>query len=386
MSTLNPLLLSSNRSIILCAILTLSAGLAASPTSALAEDAAAPENLTTSEEVSTQTTSAQPTTSATEPTDTDTKSQPNTTELSAPSSPAPASDLSNYQSAGLHALTINYQDEKGNLIAPSYKQALADGESFQITSPAIGGYELLNPEQASIQGSASKGDGDLTISVTYASTMSTYKVIHERQVGPQSSEYRVSEVETFKAPAGTTVQVTPKTYDNYICSTKNFTLEVTPDGKATITIQYDVIVPTYGIYFQTGGTYVAPITGHADDTFVAPEDPTRAGYTFAGWDTNGDGQADALPTSIPANETKAVALWTPSTATYLVKYWGEVRNRNGRYSLLKSETLSGTVDSITPEATKLDTSSGGEYAWYTYKKRNACQNIGRRHNRSECIL
>lgn len=373
---MNPLLLSSNRSIILCAILTLSAGLAASPTSALAEDAAAPENQTTPEEVSTQTTSAQPTTSTSDLADTDTESQPNTVEPSAPSSPAPASNLSNYQSAGLHALTINYQDEKGNLIAPSYKQALADGESFQVTSPTIGGYELLNPEQASIQGSVSKGDGDLTISVTYASTMSTYKVIHERQVGPQSSEYRVSEVETFKAPAGTTVQVAPKTYDNYICSTKDFTLEVTPDGKATITVQYDVIVPTYGIYFQTGGTYIAPITGHIGDTVVAPEEPTRAGYTFAGWDTNGDGQADALPTSIPASETKAVALWTPSTATYRVKYWGEDQNNLGHYVLLKTETLQAETESTTPLAAKLHTAPGETYEIYEYSHEDPVQVSG----------
>ena len=243
----------------------------------------------------------------------------------------------------------------------------------------MGGYELADASQATVSGTVSKGSGDVSVVVMYRSTLVTYTVVHERHVGPRSSEYRVSETETLTAPSGTRVTAAPKDYDNYDCTTdaEGRTAEVTPDGKATIVIKYDVIVPTYGVYFSTNGSYVAPQTGRTGDAITRPADPTRAGYTFAGWDTDGDGVANYAAGStdfIPAfgeKDITATALWAPAQATYLVKYWGEDQEDGAdtyKYHLLRTDTLTGRTDSKVPKAAALATQRGGEYQWYEYAR------------------
>ena len=284
-------------------------------------------------------------------------------------SPAASSDRGTYERAGLHRVTVTYVDAGGRQIAPAHREALADGESYGVKSPTVGGYELADASQATVSGTVAKGSGDVSVVVRYRSTLVTYTVVHERQVGPRSSEYRVSESETLTAPAGTKVTAAPKSYVNYTCATdaKGRTAEVTPDGKATIVIRYDVVVPTYGVYFVTKGSYVAPQTGAVGDEVTTPANPTRAGYSFVGWDTDGDGSANALPTTIPDRDVTATAVWKPEAATYLVKYWGEDQGKNGSYHLLRTDALTGKTDSVAPAAARLDTAKGGEYQWYTYK-------------------
>ncbi|MGN0076283.1 MAG: InlB B-repeat-containing protein [Parafannyhessea sp.] len=287
--------------------------------------------------------------------------------------PAASSDRGTYEQAGLHSLTVTYVDADGSQIAPAHREALADGESYAVESPAVGGYELADASQATVSGTVAKGSGDVSVTVRYRSTLVTYTVVHERQVGPRSSEYRVSETETLTAPSGTRVTAAPRSYDNYTCATgaEGRTAEVTPDGRATIVIRYDVVVPTYGVYFSTNGTYVAPQTGRTGDAVARPADPTRAGYAFAGWDTDGDGAADALPTAIPDHDVTATALWAPAQATYLVKYWGEDEGDDSstyKYHLLRTDTLTGKTDSAVPTAIKLDTSKGATYQWYQYAR------------------
>lgn len=373
------------------AALALSAGLATAPVAALAEESSGTASGTGSyTSATTQKSGAQPQPQASDDDARGTVGQGATAQAGAQDTdsadcagtqvsakaPAPSSDKGTYEKAGLHAVTVTYVNQNGRQIAPSHKEALADGESYSVASPEVGGYELVDPTQATVAGTVAKGSGDVTVKVVYRSTMVTYKVVHERQVGPKSSEYRVSETEALQAPAGSRVTVTPKKYDNYTCATKDLTLDVTADGNATLVVKYDVIVPTYGVYFQTSGSYVAPITGQVGDAVTAPADPTRAGYEFAGWDTDGDGKANALPATIPDGDVTAKALWTPKDgATYLVKYWGEDKNGNGSYHLLKTDSLTGMTDSTTPTAAKLDT-SGGAYQWYTYLREDPVKIAG----------
>lgn len=289
------------------------------------------------------------------------------------SSPAASSDEGSYQQAGLHALTVRYVDEHGTQIAPAHREALADGESYRVASPSVGGYELADPSQATVAGSVAKGAGDVSFTVTYRSTMAVYTVVHERQVGAKSSEYRVAETERFSAPSGTKVTAAPKTFTNYTCATDSADLsaEVTPDGNTVIVIKYNVVVPTSGVYFVTNGSYVAPVTGQVGDAFAAPANPTRAGYFFLGWDTDGDGAPDALPATLPEGDLTATAVWKPEQASYLVNYWGEDQgdaDDKAHYHLIKTDTLSGTTESVVPSAPKLDTAKGGAFQWYDYAR------------------
>src|SRR5690606_28223242 len=57
---------------------------------------------------------------------------------------------------------------------------------------------------------------------------------------------------------------------------------------------------------SNGGTAVADASYDFGDAVVAPADPTRTGYTFAGW-------SPTLPATMPANDVTVTAQWTINT-------------------------------------------------------------------------
>ena len=76
----------------------------------------------------------------------------------------------------------------------------------------------------------------------------------------------------------------------------------------------------------------------------APADPTKVGYTFAGW--------DLVPETMPAAATTVTAQWANATqASYQVVYWGE--NLTGGYDYLYADKATGAVGSNIPYSTSL---------------------------------
>ncbi|HOG48996.1 MAG TPA: SUMF1/EgtB/PvdO family nonheme iron enzyme, partial [Lentisphaeria bacterium] len=68
-------------------------------------------------------------------------------------------------------------------------------------------------------------------------------------------------------------------------------------------------VKQYTIFFDSnGGTPVAAITQNYGSTVTPPTNPTREGYAFAGW-------VPPLPATMPAADTHCVAQWTPEKYT-----------------------------------------------------------------------
>ena len=77
---------------------------------------------------------------------------------------------------------------------------------------------------------------------------------------------------------------------------------VFPAADKTVVAQWKI--NQYTITFDTdGGTAIAPITQDYQSAITKPSDPTKEGYTFAGWD-------QAIPDIMPAENITRKALWT----------------------------------------------------------------------------
>ncbi|MBF7096367.1 InlB B-repeat-containing protein [Alkalibacter mobilis] len=80
--------------------------------------------------------------------------------------------------------------------------------------------------------------------------------------------------------------------------------EISADGSTAVEIYYTR--NDYNISFVTnGGSEIDPLNLEYGDTISAPEDPTREGYDFSGWDID-------LSGTMPANDMTATAQWTPT--------------------------------------------------------------------------
>lgn len=111
--------------------------------------------------------------------------------------------------------------------------------------------------------------------------------------------------------------------------------EYTYVGETSISEPFNVVAivrpKSYTITFDTeGGTEIAPITLNYGAAVTAPGNPTKAGYTFAGWDP-------ALPATMPAENITVKAKWLPQyTLTTSI-------DNNGTVSYELEDGTSGTL-------------------------------------------
>ena len=71
-----------------------------------------------------------------------------------------------------------------------------------------------------------------------------------------------------------------------------------------VTVKALWTINQYTITFaNTGDSTIDPITANYGTAITAPEDPTKVGYTFAGWDKE-------IPATMPAEDMTISAKWT----------------------------------------------------------------------------
>ncbi|MCI1665109.1 MAG: InlB B-repeat-containing protein [Atopobiaceae bacterium] len=267
----------------------------------------------------------------------------------------------------MYSITVDYVDAStGDKVCASHEEVLQAGSAWSVDSPSVDGYVLADDTQSTMGGTAAGSDHHLTYTVRYSALSVSYTVVHMKQVNG-STAYYTADTETLTADAGATVNVTPKSYPGYKCVTSDLSLAVTSDGKAVKTVRYDLDPVCYAIWFTTDGSTVDPIIETVGSAVTAPATPTRAGYTFVGWDTDGDGVADSLPATMPDHNIEADAVWSPSSVSYTVVYWTQNKQDNSKYDLANMSTATGTSgDSLPTTPAALDTSKTGLYKWYSF--------------------
>lgn len=105
---------------------------------------------------------------------------------------------------------------------------------------------------------------------------------------------------------------------------------VAADGSTVFECYYDRNY--YQVKLDANGGYGSEhVYARYGTPFVATT-PTRHGYRFAGWDKLGedgvgDGKADALSSTVPAENASYIALWESADTTYTAVYW--LKNAEG---------------------------------------------------------
>ena len=89
--------------------------------------------------------------------------------------------------------------------------------------------------------------------------------------------------------------------------TKQFTASAMPAENTTLYAKWNI--GEYTLTFDTdGGSAIAPVSQKYGTAVTAPADPTREGYTFAGWD-------QTIPVTMPARSMTIKAKWTVNKYT-----------------------------------------------------------------------
>lgn len=76
-------------------------------------------------------------------------------------------------------------------------------------------------------------------------------------------------------------------------------------------------IQSYTVTFMTTEEYATSVTNNENSILTMPENPTKTGYSFAGWNTLSDGSGSTVTQStIITQNTTVYATWTPNS--YLV--------------------------------------------------------------------
>ena len=225
-------------------------------------------------------------------------------------------------------IIIEYKYENGDIAAATYIAEVIEGNAFKekVKSPSVQGYlPYIGTESAhTVLLDYTNISADDIITVTYKPTNVEYTVIYYQQ-DVLTNKYVEKERKTFEGLTGSVVGLginegeLNKEYKGFyqLPYTKP---KIAADGSTVVEIYYDRYY--YLLSFALDGGYGAePVYARYGSSINNVTAPTKAGYDFAGWTY--DGEIVSLPDTIPAENRRYTAAWTPSVAgtSYTVVYW-----------------------------------------------------------------
>ena len=247
-----------------------------------------------------------------------------------------------YEAITAKNMTVEYRYSDGTQAAPSHVEQAVVGEPFHKTvpSPALDGF---TPDKAEVVFAVESVTEDLTVVVTYSGAARNYTVKHLFQ-NVEGTAYAEDEAlrETLEGTTGLDTAAQAKTVEGFTALPIT-QVKVASSGETVVEVKYDR--NSYLLTWNTdGGSYIEPQMLKYGAAVSAPADPTKVGYTFAGW--------DSVPETMPAAATTVTAQWANATqASYQVVYWGE--NLTGGYDYLYADKATGAVGGNIPYSTSL---------------------------------
>ena len=195
--------------------------------------------------------------------------------------------------AGLvnYTVEIYKMDTTGAYGEPEVKTENAETDAVvSVTPETLEGFTF--DDDASVLEGVVAADGSTTLKVYYIRNQYDLAITIDGVTETETYYYNEA-VETVADPAKT----------GY--SFKGWTVAIPVNMPANdLATEAIFEINQYTITFDTdGGSDIAPITADYDTAVVAPADPTKTGYTFAGWDKE-------IPGTIPAENVTITAKWT----------------------------------------------------------------------------
>ena len=230
---------------------------------------------------------------------------------------APNEDPEDEPAPSTYVITIKYQFADGTQAANPWTATVATGSTYtqDVASPAIVGY-TPDPDVVHVDASETR-----TYTVTYIPAEVDFTVKHYQQ-NVSDDKYTLADTETkkgyTKSPVGEGLASTD--YEGFYSLLYDTAMEIAADGSTVVEIYYDRYY--YLMNFDLDGGYgVEPIYARYGAA-VSVSDPTKPGYTFAGWDKT-------IPATMPAQNTSYKANWEIGTSGFTVVFWYENANDNG---------------------------------------------------------
>ena len=185
--------------------------------------------------------------------------------------------------------TITFNTDGGNAIAPitqDYNTAVTAPANPTKTGYTFAGWDKTIPTAMPAE----------NVTITAKWTVNQYTITFNTDGGNAIAPITQNYNTAVTAPANPTkTGYTFAGWDKTIPGTM-------PAENVTITAKWTI--NQYTITFNTdGGNEIAPITQDYNTAVTAPANPTKTGYTFAGWDKG-------IPATMPAENMTITASWT----------------------------------------------------------------------------
>ncbi|ODM27059.1 hypothetical protein A7W90_13035 [Clostridium sp. Bc-iso-3] len=174
--------------------------------------------------------------------------------------------------------------------------------------------------------------GNTTLYAKWTPNDASYIVEHYQKT--LDGQYVLVETDkTNKGKVDAQTSAAPKSYVGFTAqSIKQQT--IAPDGSTRVAIYYDRNLYDLKYVYGNGSNDVALKVPYGAE-IVKPSNPTKEGYSFAGWDAD-------IPGTMPAKAMTFTAKWTASTNTrYAVKHYKQ--ELNGEYVLEQVDGMFGTT-------------------------------------------
>lgn len=289
-------------------------------------------------------------------------------------------------------IVINYTYEDNSLAFEPFVATIEYGGAFNYTavSPTVVGYApyILQGDTyvdaKNVELNYTSLTVDKVIDVIYRPVLVDYTVRHYTQ-NILDDNYELHTETNGQQYTGSQVGKCEIDIDGFSALYYE-RLTVAADGSTVIEVYYDRNY--YLVDFDLGGGYgVEPIYARYGAT-IGANDPTRAGYVFAGWELVGvDGVKptetqkaqydinDGNQIAIPQANLSYKALWTTQETTYTMVFWKENADDNN-YSYWGYMTINAMSGSIVSGADRISEVAGIEdEAYFTYNATLTDKNV-----------